>query len=126
MTLFKNLMAFVFFFLPLTLVLGLGCDFFVGPVEPTRWGYEVQLYYFHVFHLLVPSILAVPVLHFLYRRRAHAASRGSVRVLAVFATPLALLGVHLVIFGAAYWSIPLVTLFVLPGALYGYCFGIDG
>ncbi len=126
MTLFRNLMTFVFLFLPLTLVLGLGCDFFVGPMEPTRWGYEVQLYYFHVFGLLIPSIIAVPALHLLYRSRARAVSRSSVRALAVVATPFALLGVHLAIFGGTYWSTPLCTLFILPGALYGYCFGIDG
>jgi hypothetical protein len=124
MTLFRNFMVFVFLFLPLTLVMGLVCDFFVGPIEPTRLGYEVQLYYLHVFRLLVPSIIAVPVLHFLYRSRARTASIGSMRALAVIATPLALLGVHLAIFGTAYWSIPLVMLFALPGALCGYCFGI--
>jgi hypothetical protein len=124
MTLFKNLVLFTFFFLPLTLVTGLVSNFFVGPLEAPHWGYEVQLYYIHVFKLLVPSIIAVPALHFLYRWRAAAASTNTARALAIFVTPLALLGVHVAIFGGVYWSAPLLALFILPGALYGCLFSI--
>jgi hypothetical protein len=124
MILFRNLIFFVFVFLPLTLAIGLACGFFVGPLEPPRLMYEVQQYYFRVFVVLLPSILAVPVLHFLYRRRARHAEARSVRRLAIALTPLALLVVHLAIFGGEYWSIPLIVLFVLPGGLYGLVFAI--
>jgi hypothetical protein len=124
MILLRNLTFFLFLFLPLTLAIGLVCDFFVGPLEPTSLGYEVQQYYLRVFFLLLPSVLAVPALHFLYKARARHAEAKSVRLLAVAATPLALLVVHLAIFGGAYWSTPLIVLFGLPGALYGASFGI--
>ena len=86
--------------------------------------HEVQQYYFRVFFVLLPSILAVPVLHFLYKRRARQAEVRSVRWLAVALTPVGLLAVHLAVFGGEYWSIPLIVLFVLPGGLYGLVFAI--
>jgi hypothetical protein len=124
MILIRNLILFVFLFLPLTLVIGLACGFFVGPIEPPRLMYEVQQYYFRVFFVLLPSILAVPVLHFFYKRRAQHTEAKSVRRLAVALTPLALLLVHLAIFGGEYWSIPLIVLYVLPGGLYGLVLSI--
>jgi hypothetical protein len=124
MTLTRNLIFFIFLFLPLTLAIGLVCDFFVGPIEPTRLAYEVQQYYLRVFFVLLPSILAVPFLHFFYKYRARHAEEKSVRQLAIAVTPVALLVVHLAIFGGEYWSIPLIVIYVFPGALYGASFGI--
>lgn len=121
--LLRNLTLFFALFLPAACVTGVAAGFFVGPIDPPRLAYPLLHFGVGVLPLLSPSLVAVPILHFAYRSLARSPGRAMRRI-ATVATPLALLGTHLLIFGTAYWSLPLVVLFVLPGALYGASFGI--
>lgn len=120
MTLLRNLVLFLVVFLPLACVMGIGAGFTAGPIDTPRVGYQIQLFLFAVLPLLFPSILAVPVVHFALRRF----SPERARRLAVLAVPAALFAVHLAIFHDTYWSVPLVVLFAIPGAVYGACFAL--
>ncbi len=124
MTLFRNLILFFLVFLPTSCTVGIAANWFVGPISPPRVGFEIMHFELWVVPLFLPSIAAVPILHFFYRYRARDSDTGSLRRLAIVATPIALLAVHLVIFGTSYWSLPLLVLYAVPGALYGACFGI--
>ncbi len=124
MTLLRNLALFFVLFLPASCATGLVGGFFVGPIEVTRLAYPVSLYFAVVLPLLLPSLLAVPVLHFALRYWARDPRHQASARLTIGATPLALLGVHLAIYGFTYWSLPLLVLFALPGAIYGASFRV--
>lgn len=123
MTLLRNLAFFVFLFLPLAFATALGGDWLAGPREMPRLAYPMVGFAFWILPLLVPSILAVPVLHFGLRFAARTPGH-SLRAVALAATPVALLAVHVAIFGFAFWSVPLLALFGVPGVVYGAAFGI--
>ncbi len=122
MTLLRNLVLFVVLFLPLACVTAVAADLLAGPREVPRLAYPIVAF-LRILPLLAPSVLAVPVLHFGLRYLARD-PRLSLRAVALVATPLALLAVHVSIFGDAFWGVPLLALFGVPGALYGAAFGI--
>ena len=124
MILLRNLTLFFALFLPGSCATGVATGWLVGPFDPPRLGYPIMHFSLWVLPLVAPSLLAVPILHFGYRRLARAPERAMRRI-ATIATPLVLLGVHLAIFGATYWSLPLIMIFLLPGAVYGASFGIS-
>ena len=124
MTLLRNLALFFVLFLPASCATGIVGGFFVGPIEAPRLAYPVLLYTVSVLPLLLPSLLAVPVLHFALRYWARNPRHSADARLTISVTPLALLGIHLVIFGFAFWSLPLLVLFLLPGAIYGASFRV--
>lgn len=124
MTLVRNLALFFVLFLPSSCATGLTGGFFTGPLPTPRIGYELGLFLVAVLPLLLPSILVVPVLHFVYRAWSRRRSPAEARWGATLVTPVALLVVHLAVFGVALWSPQLVVLFLVPGAIYGLAFGI--
>ena len=124
MTLVRNLALFFVFFLPLTCVIGMASGLLVGPLPLPRVAYPIQVFVVGVLPLLLPSLLIVPVLHFAYRILLRDRARASARWVAVLATPLALLAVHLAWFGVAFLGGPLIVLFLVSGALYGGVFGL--
>ncbi len=124
MTLLRNLALFFVLFLPVSCATGIVGGFFVGPIEAPRLAYPVLHYAVGVLPLLLPSLLAVPVLHFALRYWARDPRHNADARLTIGMTPLVLLGVHLAIFGFAYWSVPLLVLFLLPGAIYGASFRV--
>ena len=124
MTLLRNLALFFVLFLPASCATGLAGGFFTGPRPTPRIGYELGGFLVGVMPLLLPSLLAVPVLHFAIRAWSRRRSPREARWIAALVTPVALLVVHLAVFGAELWSAPLVTLFLIPGAVYGMAFGI--
>jgi hypothetical protein len=126
LTLVRNLALFFVLFLPASCVTGLIGGFLTGPFPTPRVAYELGTFGIGVMPLLLPSILAVPVLHFGYRAWARGRSPREARWFAAVVTPVALLVVHLAFFGVALWSVPLVTLILVPGAIYGMAFGIPG
>jgi hypothetical protein len=123
-TLVRNFTLFFVLFLPSSCATGLSGGFFTGPLPTPRIGYELGLFLVAVMPLLLPSILVVPVLHFAYRAWSRRRSPAEARWVATFATPVALLVVHLAVFGAELWSPQLVALFLIPGVIYGATFGI--
>ncbi len=124
MTLVRNLVLFFLLFLPLTCTTGLAAGFLVGPVPPPRVAYEIQVFVTGVLPLLLPSLLAVPVLHFAYRILLRDRGRAAARWVAALATPVALLAVHLAFFGVTFLGGPLLVLFLVSGAIYGSAFGL--
>jgi hypothetical protein len=123
-TLLRNLALFFVLFLPASCVTGLSGGFLTGPFPTPRPAYELGTFLVGVMPLLLPSILAVPVLHFGYRAWSRRRSPREARWIAALATPVALLVVHLAFFGVELWSVPLVALILIPGAIYGIAFGI--
>jgi hypothetical protein len=123
-TLVRNLALFFVLFLPASCATGLSGGFFTGPLPTPRIGYELGLFLVGVMPLLLPSVLVVPVLHFVYRAWSRRRSPVEARWAATLATPVALLVVHLTVFGLELWSLQLVALFLIPGAIYGLTFGI--
>jgi hypothetical protein len=123
-TLLRNLALFFVLFLPSSCATGLAGGFFSGPLPTPRIGYELGLFLGGVMPLLLPSVLVVPVLHFAYRAWSQRRSPAQTRWVAIFGTPVALLAVHVAIFGVGLWSLQLVALFLIPGAIYGLVFGI--
>jgi hypothetical protein len=115
-TFVRNVALFFVLFLPASCATGLSGGWLTGPLPTPRIGYELGLFLVGVMPLLLPSILVVPVLHFAARAFARRRSPREARFFATLATPLALLGVHLVVFGTSLWSVPLVVLFLIPGA----------
>ena len=124
MTLLRNLLAFFVVFLPAACGTGLVGGFLEGPVPAPRFAYDVFVFEARVLPLMIPSLLAVPLLHFAIRWWARDASHHRARTVAIVATPIALLAVHLAFFQLAYWSVALVVLFLVPGVAFGACFGI--
>jgi len=122
--LLRNLVLFFAAFLPLSCATGLGAGWFTGPLEPPRVAYDVGLFVARVLPLLLPSFLAVPVLHFTYRAVLRDQPKARARWIAAIVTPLALLAVHLVAFGHTYFTPQLVVLFLIPGAIYGALFAL--
>jgi hypothetical protein len=123
-TLVRNLALFFVLFLPASCATGLSGGFFAGPLPTPRIGYELGLFLVDVMPLLLPSVLVVPVLHFAYRAWSRRRTPAEARWVATLATPVALLVVHLTVFGVALWSLQLVALFLVPGVIYGLTFGI--
>lgn len=124
MRLIRNLALFFVVFLPASCATGLAGGFFTGPLDPPRIAYDIGLYLFRVLPLLLPSVLAVPVLHFVYRATLLDDPPARARSIAAIATPFALLSVHLAVFGVAFLSTPLLALFAIAGALYGAVFAL--
>ena len=124
MTLLRNLTLFFVLFLPLGFATGLAGGFLEGPMPAARLAYPILVFMVAVVPLLLPSILAVPVLHFAFRRFTRDSGRSAARWIAALATPVALLAVHLACFGETYLGIPLLALILLPGAVYGGAFGL--
>ena len=124
MTLVRNIALFFVLFLPLSCATGVATGVLVGPIPPTHIGYEFQVFLTGALPLLLPSFLAVPVLHFAYRFGLRGRGSHAARGVAVLATPAALLAVHVAFFRGAFWSPPLLLLFLVPGAIYGWTFGI--
>jgi hypothetical protein len=115
---------FFVLFLPSSCATGLAGGFFSGPLPTPRIGYELGLFLGGVMPLLLPSVLAVPVVHFFYRGWSRRHRPAEARWIAILVTPAALLAVHLAVFGVGLWSLQLVALFLIPGAIYGAVFGI--
>ena len=124
MTLLRNLALFFVLFLPASCVTGVVSGFLSGPMPAPRSGYALMTFVSSVLPLLLPSLLAVPLLHFAYRRWLRAQPTGRARWLAMLLTPLALLGLHLGFYGDPFWSVPLVAMVVVPGIAYGAVFGL--
>ena len=78
----------------------------------------------NVLPLLAPCLVAVPVLHFAYRFLLRGRDRAAARRIAVVATPLAFLAVHVAFFGTSYLGGQLLILIGLAGGLYGGAFGL--
>ena len=89
MTLVRNLALFFVLFLPSSCATGLSGGFFTGPLPTPRIAYELGTFLFGAMPLLLPSILAVPVLHFAYRAWSRRRSPREARWIAVLATPAA-------------------------------------
>jgi hypothetical protein len=119
MKLLRNVVLFFALFLPAAYVTGIVGGFFVGLRPTPRISYETLLFVLEVVPLLMPSLLMVPVLQFVYSRWLSELPRGRALGLAAAATPVAFLVPHLAIYGGEFWSAPLVMLFAIPGALYG-------
>jgi hypothetical protein len=115
---------FFVLFLPSSCATGLAGGFFSGPLPTPRIGYELGLFLGGVMPLLLPSVLVVPVIHFFYRGWSRRHRPAEARWIAILVTPAALLAVHLAVFGVGLWSLQLVALFLIPGAIYGAVFGI--
>ena len=68
MILLRNLALFFVLFLPAAFATGVIGGFFVGPIPPPRFGYQMAQFGLAVVPLLLPSVLAVPCIHFAQRR----------------------------------------------------------
>jgi hypothetical protein len=112
--LLRNLALFFVLFLPLGCTTAWVGGALEGPMEATRAAYPIQVFLTGVMPLLLPTFLAVPVLHFALRSRR--------RLVAVLATPLALLAVHIAFFGLAYVGPQLLVIVAVAGGVYGIVF----
>ena len=125
MSLVRNLALFVLLFLPLSCATGFVGDLFTGPIrQPRPLAYDVQLFLFVFMPQLLPFILSVPVLHFAYRRWLGGSTPRRRRAVAAAVTPLVFLAIHLAVFRGEFWSLPLLLLVCVPGAIYGATFAI--
>ncbi len=124
MTLVRNLVLFFVLFVPLTCTAGLTTGLLEGPLPPPRMAYAIGVFATGVLPLLLPSLLAVPVLHFAYRFWLRDRRRRTARWVAVLATPVVFLAVHLAFFGATFLGGPLLLLLGVAGTLYGSAFGL--
>ncbi len=121
MALLANTALFFVFYLPLTYLIGLPGGFFVGPTQGPDDSYPFFFWLVVVSPLLLPSLFWVPLAGILLRlgqRRFEA----HLRLFAVFLVPAGLLAVHYGVWGGAVLSLPLLTLTIIPGALYGLIF----
>ena len=123
MALLANFTLFFVFFLPLTLVVGLPFDFYVGRYQTPEEA--SQLFYWMVvgWPLLVPSVLFIPVAHIalaIARRTQWDLRRSALRKCALAAFPSGLLAVHLLLYGSVVVSAPLLVSYLIPGALFGW------
>jgi hypothetical protein len=112
--LLRNLALFFVLFLPLGCTTAWVGGALEGPMEATRAAYPIQVFLTGVMPLLMPTFLAVPVLHFALRNRT--------RPVAVLATPFALLAVHIAFFGLAYVGPQLLVIVAVAGGVYGIVF----
>jgi hypothetical protein len=112
--LLRNLALFFVLFLPVGCTTAWVGGALEGPMEATRAAYPIQVFLTGVMPLLLPMFLVVPVLHFALRSRR--------RPVAVLATPLALLAVHIAFFGLAYVGPPLLAIVAVAGGSYGLVF----
>lgn len=124
MKLLTNLLLFFVVFLPTSCAVGLAAELFVGPVPQPRIAYQLEVFATRVLPLLLPALLAVPLLHFGARPLGARLTPAQARAWLVGVTPLALLAFHLALVGSAYLSFPLLALFLLPGAAYGALFSV--
>jgi hypothetical protein len=116
--LLRNLALFFVLFLPLSCTTAWVGGALEGPMEATRAAYPIQVFLTGAMRLLLPTFLAVPVLHFALRNRT--------RLVAVLVTPFALLAVHIAFFGLAYVGPPLLAIFAVAGGVYGLVFAPSG
>jgi hypothetical protein len=123
MALFANCILFFVLFLPLTLLVGLSFDFYLGRFQPAEEAVPIIYWLVAGWPLLIPSFLFIPVLHIMLatvRRRTWAPDRRGMRMLSLVAFPMGLLLTHFVFWGGTVLSIPLLVTFLIPGAILGW------
>jgi len=118
-----NLGLFFVFFLPLTLLVAIPFDLYVGRYQPAEEATQLFLWMVIGWPLLFPSVLFVPAAHLalaIARRAGWGPNRGTLRKLAVVILPLGLFAFHLWIWGTVVFGAPLLLTFGVPGALFGW------
>ena len=123
MAFLANFSLFFVFFLPVTLLVGLPFDFYVGRYQPAEEASQLFYWITVGWPLLLPSVLFVPVVHLALafaRRASWDLDHEALRKIALVAFPLGLLGAHLLIWGTVVFSVPLLTSFLIPGVLFGW------
>jgi hypothetical protein len=121
--LLANLALFFIFFLPLTLLVAIPFDLYVGRYQPAEEASQLFLWMIIGWPLLFPSVLFVPAAHValaIARRFGWSPDRGTLRMLAVVILPLGLLWFHLWTWGTVVLGAPLLLTFLVPGALMGW------
>jgi len=123
MALFLNLALFFVLFLPLTLLVGLPFDFYLGRFQPAEEARPVIYWLIAGWPLLLPSILFIPVAHLalaIARRRQWAPDAHAMRGVSLVALPMGLLLTHFLFWGTTVLSIPLLVTFLIPGVIFGW------
>ena len=123
MAFLANFALFFVVFLPLTLLIGVPFDFYVGRYQPAEEASQLFYWILLGWPLLLPSVLFVPVAHValgIARRSQWSLDRSALRKFALAAFPLGLLAVHLLFWGTVVFSVPLLVSFLIPGALFGW------
>ncbi len=124
MTFLANVLLFFVVFLPLTYLVGLPFDFFVGPNQAGDEAYPFFTWLVVVLQLVLPALLFVPIAHVGLRWLRGRHSRRALRWTAVAVLPLGFLGAHLAAWGPVVFSPQLLVLLLVPGALYGLTFRV--
>ncbi len=124
MALLANMGLFFVLYLPLTYLIGMLGGFYVGPTQGPDDSYPLFIWVVVVWPLLLPSFLWVPIAHILLRIGLRRLERNRLRLFAVLLVPAGFLVVHLWVWGGVVMSPQLLTLAILPGAVYGLVFRI--
>ena len=123
MAFLANFALFFVFFLPLTLLIGVPFDFYVGRYQPAEEASQLFYWILLGWPLFLPSVLFVAVAHIalaIARRGRRNPDPDVLRKIALVAFPLGLLAVHLLLWGTVVFSVPLLASFLIPGALFGW------
>jgi len=122
MKLLINFVLFFGVFLPLTYVVGVPGNYWVGRYQDPSRAPTIYHWISVGWPLIVPSVLWVPLGHALIASLARCSeirSPATWRVASLAMWPLGFLGVHLALYGMLLWSIPLLVTFSIPGVIYG-------
>jgi len=122
MKLVINLALFFVLFLPLTYIVGIPGDYWVGRYQDPDTAPTIYHWMSVGWPLILPSLLWVPVCHvaitILGRARVIRSSPWW-RACSLVIWPAGFLAVHVAIYGLIVWSLPLLVTFLLPGMGYG-------
>ncbi len=123
MALLTNIALFFLCFLPLTLLVGLPFDFYLGPYQQPGAATQIFVWIVVGWPLLVPTVAFIPVAHIalaVARRTGLDPTPQVCRRVAVVVVPLGLLATHLLFWGTVVLSVRLLLTILLPGALLGW------
>jgi hypothetical protein len=123
MAFLANLVLFFVFFMPLTFIVALPGDFYVGRYQPEEEASQLFYWILIGWKFLIPSVLFIPIVHIglaIARRTSVPLAPESLRRIALVAFPIGLLAVHLYFWGTVVFSVPLLVTFLVPGVLYGW------
>ncbi len=126
MILLRNLALFFVVFLPASCATGWAAGFLDGPMTAPRLNYPLaQVFMMDVLPLLLPTLIAVPLLHVAFRYGLRGRTPATARTVAMIATPIALLVVHMAFYGKVFVGVPLLVMVGTAGALFGAIFATN-